>query len=139
MLIVLDTNVLVSALLKRNGFPGKILDLILIDALQLALDERIINEYTEVLKRPRFQFPQGQVDSLLSFLKISSLWIERQPSEFLDKKIVDPGDLPFGEVAIHSHASVLITGNTKHFSFLRGYPVKVLLPQEFISEFVRNL
>jgi predicted nucleic acid-binding protein len=44
VLIVLDTNVLVSALLKRNSPPGLILDLILSGEIQLALDRRIFHE-----------------------------------------------------------------------------------------------
>ena len=53
MLIVLDTNVLVSALLKRNSNPERILDLIISNQAQVALDSRILKEYVNVLARPR--------------------------------------------------------------------------------------
>jgi putative PIN family toxin of toxin-antitoxin system len=53
MLIVLDTNILVSALLKRNSNPGRILDLIISNQVQVALDSRILKEYVNVLARPR--------------------------------------------------------------------------------------
>ncbi len=56
MKIVLDTNVLISSLLNPNGNPAKILNLILSLKIILLFDNRIINEYYNVLKREKFQF-----------------------------------------------------------------------------------
>ena len=49
LVVVLDTNVLVSGLLNPNGSPGKILDLIIGNHIQIAYDDRILGEYEEVL------------------------------------------------------------------------------------------
>ena len=53
MKIVLDTNVLVSSLLNPDGSPAKILNLILSEKIILLYDNRILNEYYDVLKREK--------------------------------------------------------------------------------------
>jgi len=50
MKIVLDTNVIVSGLLKRHGNPGDILALALAGAVRVCHNEPILAEYAEVLK-----------------------------------------------------------------------------------------
>ncbi len=135
MLIVLDTNVIVSSLLKRNSNPAIILNTALAGNIQLAIDTRIFEEYTEVLHRPRLNIPLSQADSILRFIAYSALWIRCEPVAFQQDLINDPGDLPFAEVAICSHAEVLITGNMKHFAFMPHSGSKVLLPHEFVTEY----
>jgi putative PIN family toxin of toxin-antitoxin system len=135
MLIVLDTNVLVSSLLKRNSNPAIILNAVLEGKIRLAIDERIFEEYTQVLHRPRLNILPAQADSTLRFIAYSALWVQSQSVEFQQDLINDPGDLPFAEIAICSHAEVLITGNMKHFAFMRNSGIKVLLPQEFLADY----
>jgi uncharacterized protein len=135
MLIVLDTNVLVSSLLKRNSNPAIILNAVLEGKIRLAIDERIFEEYTQVLHRPRLNILPAQADSTLRFIAYSALWVQSQPVEFQQDLINDPGDLPFAEIAICSHAEVLITGNMKHFAFMSNSGIKVLLPQEFLADY----
>ena len=53
MKIVLDTNVVVSGLLKSQGNPAQVLTLALAGAVQVCYDKLILAEYTEVLARPR--------------------------------------------------------------------------------------
>ncbi len=60
ILIVLDTNVLVSGLLKRNSPPEKVLDMILAGKVRVAMDERVYDEYTRALARPRLRIPPNQ-------------------------------------------------------------------------------
>lgn len=55
MKIVLDTNVLVSGLINANGFPGRIIDLVRNNILQLIIDSRIMEEYSDVLNRDKFK------------------------------------------------------------------------------------
>ena len=135
MLIVLDTNVLVSSLLKRHSNPAIILNAVLEGKIRLAIDEQIFEEYTQVLHRPRLNILPAQADSTLRFIAYSALWVQSQPIEFQQDLINDPGDLPFAEIAICSHAEVLITGNMKHFAFMRNSGIKVLLPQEFLADY----
>jgi putative PIN family toxin of toxin-antitoxin system len=79
MLIVLDTNVLVSSLLKRESNPAIILNAVLEGKMRLAIDERIFEEYTRVLHRPRINIIPVQADSILKFIAYSALWVQSQP------------------------------------------------------------
>jgi uncharacterized protein len=67
--IVLHTNVLVSALLTPHGPPGQILQLAVAGKVVLRHDGRIMSEYRDVLRRPKFSFDPKNVDELLSYLE----------------------------------------------------------------------
>jgi putative PIN family toxin of toxin-antitoxin system len=55
--VVLDTNIIVSALLSGKGNPGKILDLFLAGELMLCYSDEILEEYSDVLYRPHLRIP----------------------------------------------------------------------------------
>lgn len=135
MLIVLDTNVLVSAMLKRAGKPAQILDAVLARKIELAVNEQIFNEYSEVLQRPKLKIPLEKAQAVLRFIAFSAEWVDTQLVQLNPGPIQDPGDLPFVEVALGSGAEVIVTGNLKHFGFLQGSRIKVLLPDEFLKNF----
>mgnify|MGYP000346673473 CR=1 FL=1 len=54
MNIVLDTNILVSALWKPSGNASLFLSHVITVDLQLCYDHRIIEEYRDVLLRPKY-------------------------------------------------------------------------------------
>jgi putative PIN family toxin of toxin-antitoxin system len=128
-IIVLDTNVLVSALLSPFGPPGRLLDLVLIGEIQLALDDRLLAEYREVLSRPRFRFAPSDVAALLAFLEREAVHVVA-PS--LHIKLPDTDDLMFLEVA-HASGAVLVTGNSRHFPEECRGTVAILSPRDFIE------
>ncbi|OGB95645.1 MAG: putative toxin-antitoxin system toxin component, PIN family [candidate division NC10 bacterium RBG_16_65_8] len=111
MRIVLDTNVLVAGLLNPVGACGRLLDLVLDGAVVCSADERILQEYEEVLRRARLALPAGPVREVLAFLRQSADLVAPLP---LDRKLPDPDDLPFLEVAAAAGA-ILVTGNLRHF------------------------
>lgn len=133
MLIVLDTNVLVSAMLKRISKPAQILDAVLEGKIRLVVNEQIFEEYSEVLHRPKLKIPLEKADAILRFIAFSAEWVDTQPVQFNPEFIQDRGDLPFAEAAICSGAEVIVTGNLKHFGFLQDTRVNVLLPDEFLK------
>lgn len=137
MKIVLDTNVLVSALLTPSGAPARILDLIVSRQFVLLVDDRILLEYGEVLKRPKFRFEENQVEELIFYFDRIGEHVAAAPLSF---SIPDRGDLPFLEVAVAGKADVLITGNKKDF----GVPpqiqeLKILSPGEFLGSYYKVL
>jgi len=67
--IVLDTNVLASALSSPNGAPAAVLQPILPGWVVPCFDARIPSEYREVLRRAKFDFDARLVDDLLDFLE----------------------------------------------------------------------
>ena len=111
MLVVIDTNVLVSALWSRNGAPARVLGMVLSGALIPCYDYRILCEYREVLQRPKFGFSKGEVNSLLDWFESNGRSVVADP---LDDVFIDEADKKFYEVAKFCGA-VLVTGNLKHF------------------------
>lgn len=73
-----------------------------------------MEEYREVLNRPKFHFPQGQIQNLLMALVKNGICAERLAGKEI---LPDPKDVVFYEVALskRSENSYLITGNGKHF------------------------
>jgi uncharacterized protein len=67
--VVLDTNVIVSALLKPDGPPAQIVLLVLSGNLQLCVSGTIYAEYEEVLRRPRFQFTDRTITGILGAIR----------------------------------------------------------------------
>lgn len=111
MRIVLDTNVLVSALINPYGKPAAVLNAILSRFVVPCYDARMIDEYERVLRRPRFQFSNDDIRSLLDFFLREGSFVSPEPV-FI--KLPDLYDLPFVEVARASDAPI-VTGNAKHF------------------------
>lgn len=132
MKIVLDTNVLVSALLKPSSKPAAILRLIINGQLELVFDTRILTEYREVLQRPRFRFMPEQVNALLDFFEKEGLLAVGVP---LPEGLADPADEPFLEAAISAHAEALVTGNKRHYPKAGYGDVRILSPSEFLDAF----
>ena len=64
MKIVLDTNVIVSAVLSPHGPPAQVLGLALDGLITLCVDGRIEAEYREVLNRPKLGLAAGDVETL---------------------------------------------------------------------------
>ncbi len=65
---VLDTNVLVSGFLSVNSPPARLVDALLDRRLQLAMDDRIEDEYRRVFARPKFHFDLVRVDAFFGIL-----------------------------------------------------------------------
>jgi len=134
MLIVLDTNVLISGVLNPNGVPGQIVKQVLARVIRLAVDRRILGEYHAVTERPHLKINPLDRQTTLAAIDASSLRTDSQPLDLSPKDVIDPKDLPFAEVAVASHAQFLVTGNRKHFGFMQRFNIPVLSPAEFIEK-----
>ena len=109
--VVLDTNVLVSALWTPAGNASTIVGLILSDRIVPCFDYRIIDEYLAVLRRPRLAFSAGQVNQLLNEITGRGLSVTVSPSEIA---LSDESDRKFYDVAKFCEA-YLVTGNIRHY------------------------
>ena len=130
MRIVADTNVLVSGLLNPRGAPGRIVDLILAGHVSMVVDDRILAEYHDVLRRGRFGFDAKDVDALLTFIDATATHVHGAP---LDERLPDRDDEPFLEAAIAGEADALVTGNTRHFPARLAQGIRIVSPATFIS------
>lgn len=110
MLVVIDTNILVSTLWSRNGTPAKVLNLVLCEKLVPCIDYRILCEYREVLQRSKFGFAQSEINSLLDWFEAYGRLVVAEP---IKEVFIDEADKKFYEIAKFCGA-VLVTGNLKH-------------------------
>ena len=111
MLVVIDTNILVSAFWSKQGNPSKIIGLVQNRVITPCYDYRILAEYKEVLMRSKFKFEMWEVCDLLAQIQHDGLSVS---AKTLDVVFVDEEDIKFYEVAKQCSAA-LITGNIKHF------------------------
>lgn len=132
---VLDTNVVVAAVLNPDGLPAAIVSAAIALIFRLCLSDPILEEYGEVLTRGKFQFPQEIVASLLTDLEATSLKVKPTVPLSLTK---DPADNKFLECAIAANASFLVTGNSRHFP-LRCRNVQVITSRVFFALLVEQL
>lgn len=132
MRVVIDTNVVVSGIINPHGPPARVLDAVLARAVLVLHDDRILDEYRQVLRRPVFGFAPGHIDALLDFIEASG---EHISTRDIGVVLPDPTDLPFLEVAVLGSADALVSGNLKHFKPKMGrYKVNVCSPNEFVRK-----
>jgi putative PIN family toxin of toxin-antitoxin system len=110
-LLVLDTNILVSALLTPDGNSAQILGMVLKGQRQIGYDSRIIAEYYNVLARSKFHFDLKKTNRLLDILLAKGLSVIAKRT---DVPFLDETDRKFYEVALMLNA-YLVTGNLKHY------------------------
>ena len=126
---VIDTNVLVSALLtsEKKSNPLLIFKAIIDEKIVPLFCDEILNEYREVLSRDKFPFTCDYIEKALDVFVNNGLNVSRvQVDEF---KFPDPKDIVFFEVSMAVDDSYLITGNIKHFPKIS----KVVTPAEMAA------
>lgn len=112
---VIDTNVLVSAMLKWSSVPGNVLELAFSGTIVPVFNEQILEEYREVLCRPKFHFTKEIVATIVSEIERLGLCVD---AEEVDVIMPDPKDRVFYEVVMEERKTddaYLVTGNLKHF------------------------
>ena len=126
---VLDTNVLVSAMLKSGSVPDKIAAEALYGDIIPVLNDEILAEYEDVLRRPRFKFDERAVRVFLDELKRRAVYLDAGP---IDEVLPDPKDVVFYAVLMEKRKeeeAYLVTGNLKHFP-IRTY---IVTPREMLD------
>lgn len=88
MPIMLDANVIVSSLIKRNSKPALMMNSLLEDKVQLVIDKHILIEYNEVLYRLQLNIPFERAKSVLQFITFSAVWVHFPAVEFDQKLII---------------------------------------------------
>ena len=113
---VLDTNVIVSALLssKADAATVQVIQKLFSDSFCPVISKEIMAEYTEVLHRAKFHFSPAIVDDLLFAIEEKAEYVIPASTGAI---LPDMKDLPFYEVVMEKRAddAYLVTGNQKHF------------------------
>lgn len=115
--VVIDTNVIVSALLaqdRQRSVPFAILESVFLGKITPVLSKEIMAEYVSVLNRDKFGFNQELVKTILEELKAQGVWVTPNRTK---KVLPDPKDVCFYETAvIYEDIGVcLVTGNMRHY------------------------
>ena len=112
MIVVLDTNVIISGILKPYSKAAAILHLVADGTIRLAYDLRLLSEYRDVLSRSKFNFAKENVEAFLDQVEQEGLLASAKP---LKIHLSDPDDEPFLEAALSAGAEAMISGNKLHF------------------------
>lgn len=129
--VIVDTNVLISALIQRS-FPYLIVREILTnDQIQLCLSQDLLTEYFEVLNRPKFaKYPDFISNAQSILAEINERSVKYTPKIKVDI-IKDPSDNRLLELAATSKADFLITGNTNDFTMTTFKRTKIVSPKNY--------
>ena len=130
MKIVLDTNVLVSGMLRPHSAAGMLLRMIVAGALEIAVDERILLEYEEVTSRPELGIDPADARLMMERIRNRGRSTVAHPLALV---VPDADDLPFIEVAHAAAADAIVTGNRRHFPATVMKGVAVVSPQHAID------
>ena len=125
---VIDTNVIVAALLTHNPMvaTAKVLDFLSEGRIAPVYNEEIMNEYQDVLHRKKFHFKEDKIQMVLNYIRHYGIHSDRIPYA---GNMPDETARPLYEVSLSMDDSFLVTGNLKHF------PVtpKVVTPSQMIE------
>jgi putative PIN family toxin of toxin-antitoxin system len=127
---VIDTNVFVAALLTKNNDSAtvKVYDAIADGLITPLYHKDILEEYAEVLSRPKFKFSKERINAVLDMIVKYGVEVFPKPTGEI---LIDMDDLIFYEVALEKRDddSYLVTGNQKH------YPVRdfIVTPSEMMD------
>ena len=112
---VIDTNVIVSALLSKNSHSSTtiVYEAILDGLLIPVYNDDILNEYIDVLSRKKFPFAKEDIQYIE--LLLTHIGIKMDRTKTNEEIFPDQKDVVFYEVALSKEDAYLVTGNIKHF------------------------
>ncbi|MEY8516803.1 putative toxin-antitoxin system toxin component, PIN family [Lachnospiraceae bacterium 29-84] len=128
--VVIDTNVLLSALLSKNEDSAavKVLDAVFEGKIIPLYHQDILTEYNEVLHREKFHLHEEVIQIVLDAVRQYGVEVFPQPTGAV---LIDMDDLVFYEVAMEKRddGAYLVTGNQKHYPF-RDF---IITPAEMVA------
>jgi uncharacterized protein len=127
--LVIDTNVLVSAVLKPGGLQRTVFLLATTKPARWYVSDPILQEYTAVLARPELKIRKSLRLQFIQLIKNHTYSVKPSP---LPQVTTDPDDNIFLECADAARADYLVTGNQRHFpKFWKK--TKIIHSREFLD------
>ena len=135
--IVIDTNILVSALRSANGPSFALIQTIRAGEIQLCCSPALFLEYEDVLKRPAQRqatgLTLGDLDDILSdlasYIRPVSTHYQWRP------QLRDPTDEMVLEAAVNSQADAIVTYNSRDFGPAKDFGIPTLNPEQTFKRF----
>ena len=131
--IVIDTNIIVSALKSRNGFSYKLLSIIDDKRFKVYISVPLIFEYEDALKRikSKNRLNKNDIASVLDY--ICSTAEKRKIFYLWRPHLKDPKDDMVLELAVESECEYIISFNKKDFIGVEKFNLKIVTPKEFLK------
>lgn len=134
--LVLDTNVLVTALCNQDGASHLLIRWVLADKIILSASPALWLEYEAVVKRPEIRLRHGiALENLDVVLDTLAAHVEPVHLSYLWRpQLRDPNDEMVLETALNAGADALVTFNTKDFAeAVKRFNLKLLTPSECVK------
>lgn len=130
---VIDTNILVSALMSKRGASYKILSLLPTGKFAFHLSVPLVCEYESVLKRSELQltWTAQDIDDLLDIICL--LGIKHEIWYLWRPLLQDVKDDFVAELAVTAQAEGIVTQNIRDFKGLEKFGIDLLTPKEFLQ------
>jgi putative PIN family toxin of toxin-antitoxin system len=133
--IILDTNVIVSALISSSILTKILYDIVLTEKVNTCLSEEVFEEYAAVLNRDKFsKFSNFKAKAEVVLNRLREIAIFYQSGKKVEI-LTDTSDNKFLELAAVSAADYLITGNTLDFTMDEFEYTRILTPREYWDNF----
>lgn len=130
--IVIDTNVLVTALKSQNGFSFNLLSIIDDPRFKIYVSTPLIFEYEDAIKRHKSKIKLNKTD-LDAVLDYICLIAEKRKIFYLWRPFLkDPKDDMILELAVESECDYIISFNKKDFVGIEKFNLEVITPKEFL-------
>jgi putative PIN family toxin of toxin-antitoxin system len=130
--IVLDTNVLISAILF-GGAPRRVLELVISGVVDCTLSPVILDELKDVLQRPKFGFAPDLclhiIEELYGACDIIS------PSVSVDVIRADPDDNRILECAVEAEAHFIVSGDAHLLDLGTFETIRIVSPADYLKAF----
>jgi putative PIN family toxin of toxin-antitoxin system len=128
--VVLDTNILISALLQPKSLPARtFLTALAGTKAQLCVSGDIYAEYEEVIRRPKFNRSEVVIEQALRAIRQNGFWVK--PTEKV-RACSDPDDDIFLECSQAARAHYLVTGNLSDFPS-KWANVQIVTARQFLD------
>lgn len=133
MRVVLDTNVLVSALRSRRGASFRLVELLRQERYEIAISVPLVLEYESVLLRHAKELGLARKEAVALVDYLCSVGY-RQEIHFLWRPTLkDPRDEFILELSVAAHCDVIVTHNLGDFKGARQFGVSVMSPRAFLA------
>jgi putative PIN family toxin of toxin-antitoxin system len=130
---VIDTNIWVAGVLSVSGPPARVIDAALSGLVVPVLSPAILAEYEDVLHRRELSLPLGDVDAILTYLRLPGEHVIHVDPAEVERVCADPDDDMFLVAAVEGGAAFVVTGNTGHFPRSPWRGIRIIEPRGFID------
>jgi len=136
--IVIDTNILVSALRSKNGASFKLLSLIDSRTFDFFISTPLVFEYEEALKNDSgtSKLSKGDIDDVLNYM--CKMGCHQEISYLWRPQLRDPEDDFILEVAVQSQCDFIVTHNLRDFVGTEKFGIKAVSPGNFLRKIGEN-